>query len=35
MIIDSLSHFWTGTDGELDQVEKVKMWLRDDGFAIM
>jgi hypothetical protein len=33
LIIDSLSHFWTGTDGELDQVEKVKMRLRDNGFA--
>jgi hypothetical protein len=33
LIIDSFSHFWTGTDGELDQVEKVKMRLRDNGFA--
>jgi hypothetical protein len=33
LIIDSLSHFWTGTDGELDQVEKVRMRLRDNGFA--
>ena len=33
LIIDSLSHFWTGTDGELDQVEKVKRRLRDNGFA--
>jgi hypothetical protein len=33
LIIDSLSHFWSGTDGELDQVEKVKRRLRDNGFA--
>jgi hypothetical protein len=33
LIIDSLSHFWTGTDGELDQVEKVRARLRDNGFA--
>jgi DNA polymerase III delta prime subunit len=33
LIIDSLSHFWCGTDGEFDQVEKVKRRLRDNGFA--
>jgi len=33
LIVDSLSHFWSGTDGELDQVEKVKRRLRDSGFA--
>lgn len=33
LIIDSLSHFWSGTDGELDQVDKVKRRLRDNGFA--
>jgi hypothetical protein len=33
LVIDSLSHFWSGTDGELDQVEKVKRRLRDNGFA--
>ena len=33
LIIDSLSHFWNGTDGELDQVEQVKRRLRDNGFA--
>ena len=33
LIIDSLSHFWSGTDGELDQVERVKRRLRDNGFA--
>lgn len=33
LMIDSLSHFWSGTDGELDQVEKVKRRLRDNGFA--
>jgi hypothetical protein len=33
LIIDSLSHFWSGIDGELDQVEKVKRRLRDNGFA--
>ena len=33
LIIDSLSHFWNGTDGELDQVERVKMRMRDNGWA--
>jgi len=33
LIIDSLSHFWSGTDGELDQVEQIKRRLRDNGFA--
>jgi hypothetical protein len=33
LIIDSLSHFWSGTDGELDQVDKLKRRLRDNGFA--
>src|SRR5258708_37741424 len=33
LIIDSLSHFWTGTDGELDQVERVKMRMRDNSWA--
>jgi hypothetical protein len=33
LIIDSLSHFWSGTDGELDQVDKVKRRLHDNGFA--
>ena len=33
LIIDSLSHFWSGTDGEVDQVDKVKRRLRDNGFA--
>ena len=33
LIIDSLSHFWSGTDGELDQVDKVTRRLRDTGFA--
>ena len=33
LVIDSLSHFWSGTDGELDQVDKVKRRLRDNGFA--
>ena len=33
LIIDSLSHFWSGTDGELDQVDQVKRRLRDNGFA--
>jgi hypothetical protein len=33
LIIDSLSHFWSGTDGELDQVDRVKRRLRDNGFA--
>src|ERR1700730_17261955 len=32
LIIDSFSHFWSGTDGELDQVDKMKRRLRDNGF---
>jgi len=33
LIIDSFSHFWSGTDGELDQVDKMKKRMRDNGFA--
>jgi energy-coupling factor transporter ATP-binding protein EcfA2 len=33
LILDSLSHFYTGQDGELEQVDRVKMRLRDNGFA--
>jgi KaiC/GvpD/RAD55 family RecA-like ATPase len=33
LIIDSFSHFWSGTDGELDQVDKMKRRMRDNGFA--
>lgn len=33
LIIDSLSHFWSGTNGELDQVDKVKRRLRENGSA--
>jgi hypothetical protein len=33
LILDSLSHFYSGQDGELEQVDRVKMRLRDNGFA--
>lgn len=33
LIIDSLSHFWMGVDGELDLVERAKIRLRDNSFA--
>ena len=33
LLIDSLSHFWTGPDGELDQVEQAKLRMRDNGWA--
>lgn len=33
IIIDSLSHFWTGTNGELDQVERAKLRMKDNSWA--
>ncbi len=33
LILDSLSHFYTGQDGELEQVDRIKLRLRDNGFA--
>lgn len=33
VLIDSLSHFWSGTDGTLDQVEKASHRFRGNSFA--
>jgi hypothetical protein len=33
VFVDSLSHFWTGTDGTLDQVEKAKSKYGNNAFA--